>query len=208
MSFLKIKQQTSKPDSGRLLCKSFLVSQGHPFLSSADTSRPQVFWVLRARDFLSLFYINHLKTFIECRTVSQELGREGLMKHNPSPCEVSCWVLILSSLALGFVWMFISKGKKKQCRLYLYYEVQMFKCRKCLGILSRGSVSQADAEELQATARHLRLGRKESWWMSTSGHRDERASVLALNQNLKHTFLFHYMIQKKKKGKSMKILWQ
>lgn len=35
--------------------------------------------------------------------------------------------------------------------------------------------------------------------MSTSGHRAARVSVLALNQNLKHTLLFHYMIQKKKR---------
>lgn len=62
-------------------------------LFSADTSHPQVFQVLRARNFLSSFYINHLETFIECGTVSQELGREGLMKHNPDPCEVSRWVL-------------------------------------------------------------------------------------------------------------------
>lgn len=55
-----------------------LVSWGCPFLSSANTSYPQVFQVLRAQDFLSSFYINHLETFIEGRTVcSESWGERG-----------------------------------------------------------------------------------------------------------------------------------
>lgn len=55
-----------------------------------------------------------------------------------------------SSLALGFVWVFISKEEEKQRRLHLYCEVQMFMRRNSLGILRRQELAeQTDTEELQ-----------------------------------------------------------
>lgn len=87
--------------------------------------------------------------------VSQELGRVGLMKHNPGPCEVSCWSLTLSSLALGFVWVFVSKEKKSSV---------VFLCTvklKCLGINSKRTCSELST--LWAKAGHLMVRRV---WMS------------------------------------------